>query len=421
MNIKIIRHQPGTPGASATVYIAPPPPPPPYRRATMIRRSLRLLMLPALFVACAQAQAQSAPVAQNNTIYVPAGLSYTFSAGDFPFGNANTLTSVHFETAPANATGSITSTSLGVLQSDGQFELTRGVTVVGRTIANIPLADIGTVKYFPRSADMPMAGYTTFTWTANSEGPAATITVDLVPSTNTAATGAPTVTAASGVAYNEDAELIAGTAGITEPNGIPTHRRSWQWQQSATQAGTYENIAGATADAFTPGREHIGQYIRVCLRFTDGIGTEEGGDADAPTLCTTGAIIARANSVSVPITADADAPYRFKPSDFMFPNDPTGALKSVPVITTIASGRGTFLLGGSVAIADNLTVNGDSIRNGELIYYPPEDSAAAPNFASFTYMVNYDGTGNTEARTMNIHLVEHLSLRLRLFLEGPLR
>ena len=39
-----------------------------------------------------------------------------------------------------------------------------------------------------------------------------------------------------------------------------------------------------------------------------------------------------------------------------------------------------------------------------LIYYPPANSEVTPNFASFTYTVNYGGT-NTATRKMNINLV----------------
>ncbi len=245
------------------------------REATMIRRSLCSLLLLALFVVCAQAQAQTnnRPVSHGNTIYVPVGGSYTFSAGDFPFTDADgaALHTVQISTIPANGGIALA----GAVQPPVAFNISSS------------LLNNGSLVYTPSTnATTAMASYTSFmfnVWTGPAESSIsnATMTIDLVQATASPATGAPTVTAASGAAYNEDVELTASATGIADANGIPTHTRSWQWQQSATQAGTYAAIAGATAATFTPLSAHIGQYIRVCFSFTDGIGTPE-------MLCTTG-------------------------------------------------------------------------------------------------------------------------------------
>ena len=367
----------------------------------------------------AVANVDDAAVAKPNTIFVPAGGSYTFSADDFPFTDEDDddLSSVRFLTAPANATGSITSTSLGVLQSDGQFELTRGVTVVGRTIANISLADIGTVKYFPRSSDMPMASYTTFTWTANNAGTAATITIDLVAATQAAATGAPTVTAASGTAYNEDVELTAAIGTVADTNGIPAGGRTWQWQSAAAPAsgtpadGDYTAIAGATADKFTPLQAHVGRFIRVCLSFMDGRGNAEGPLCSAPAA---GNAIAAVNdvptsgdsSVNVPPTATADAPYTFKIGDFPFMDEETASLASITIVETIASGKGT-LRDGSTAVTDSTTVMAANLSG--LTYYPPANTTPAANFASFRFTVS-DGTASSAMHTMTINIVSPMQV-----------
>ncbi len=355
------------------------------------------------------ANVNDAPVAQNNTIFVPVGSSYAFSAGDFPFTDEDddALDGVVLQTIPANGALSRGSTALTGSQ-------------VPRTVA---LDDIGAISY-TATGQNPSAGYATFTFNvvdAGNDGVSnknstntAAMTIDLVPSAPSAATGAPTVTAASGAAYNEGAELTAAIGDVADANGIPAHgQMTWQWQQSATTAtDTYENIAGATGAAFVPGREHVGQYIRACLGFTDGIGAAE-------MRCSAGNIIVRVNSVSVPITADANAPYTFKLSDFIFPGDDIDNLVSITIVTTIASGKGIFRNDGA-AVTANTTVTAAGLRNGDLTFYPPANTAAADSFASFTYTVNYGGA-NTATRTMNINLAERLRLRLRLFLEGPLR
>ncbi len=356
-----------------------------------------------------------APVASNNTIFVPVGGSYTFSADDFPFTDEDgdaLFRIVIGSSVPAAGAFSLSGTTVSPSLSIQPAQLD------ARLLTYTP----------PTDATAAMAGYASFNFTVRTGGSVfnvkssatRTITIDLISPTASAATGTATVTAASGIAYHEGAELTADIGTVADANGLPARNLMWQWQFAAAPdtgvpaTSTYANINGATAATFAPGRAQVGQYIRVCLRFTDGIGTAE-------MRCSVGNVIARANSVSVPITASESEPYVFKPSDFMFPDDPTGNLESVPVVTSIADGKGIFRLRDSVAIEDNLTVSGDSIRSGNLIYYPPDSSVAAPNFATFTYIVNYRGTGNTETRTMNIHLVEHLRLRLRLFLEGPLR
>ncbi len=352
-----------------------------------------------------------APVGLPNTIYVPAGGNYTFSVADFPFidedGDSLIIAGVG---TPTKGTFTFNGNPFTTANSD--FTLARLTGAVGYR----PPADAG-----------PMSGYATFEWApttrditaGNLDRTTVLITIDLVSATASAAMGAPTVTAATGIAYHEGVELTASTGTVSDANGIPTHTRIWQWQQSAAQAGTYADIPGAADVTFTPLQARVGRYIRVCLRFTDGIDDDEGGTAASPTLCSAGAVIARTNSVSVPTAAGESGPYEFKPSDFMFPGD-VGNLQSVTIRTAIASDKG-ILRNGATAVTAGATVTAAALRNGDLTFYPAGRFAATPNYASFTFTVNYGGGINTGIRTMHIHLVEHLRLRLRLFLEGPLR
>ena len=119
--------------------------------------------------------------------------------------------------------------------------------------------------------------------------------LSVVTTTQAAASGMPTVTATSGTAYNEDVELTAAIGSVADVNGIDSSSLQWQWYSApAPTSGTpadndYTAITGATAATFTPLQANVGQYIRACLSFTDGIGTAEGP------LCSTAAIIVNVN------------------------------------------------------------------------------------------------------------------------------
>ncbi len=378
--------------------------------------------------AAAVVNVQDDPIALDNTIFISLGTTtYSFKASDFPFTDEDGDTF-------SNAIFLQSASSVGVL-SAGFGDLTPSAVATelaaagatGRGVSISRFAFPGFIYTLPTPAPTtPMANYASFDYrTVTGSGTAqrvsddneGTITIDLVVATQSAATGMPAVTAASGAAYNQGVELTASTGTVADANGLPARNLMWQWQSAAAQASAYTDINGATAATFTPGQEHVGRYIRVCLRFTDGLGNSEGTAAASPTLCTAGNVIVRANSVSVAISASANAPYRFKVSDFVFPGDPTGNLRSIRIVSTIAPNKGIFRAG-PMPVEDGDSVQDTGIEN--LTYYPPANSVATSGFATFTYTMNYGGA-NTETRTMNINLVEHLRLRLRLFLEGPLR
>ena len=361
----------------------------------------------------AVANVNDAAVAKPNTIFVPVGGTHTFSTDDFPFTDEDddNLTSVRFLTAPAK--GTITNTAIsGILQSDGTFEF----TVVGTTrrinadVFTSGLASAGIQYAPPADATTAMAGYTTFTWRANDAGTAATITIDLVASTASAATGAPTVDATDSMAtaWNEDVELTASVTGVTDANGIVTHTRNWQWQSATTQTGTYTAIAGATEETFTPLQAHIGQFIRVCLSFTDGIGTSEGPLCSAPAA---GNAIAAVNdaptsadsSVDVLTTATAADPYRFKVSDFPFMDEESTDPISIIIVGLDGIPNDATLVGGSgVGTADGLVIQRANISNYR--FSPAPGTDATDGYASFTFRVS-DGNSFSDIHTMTINVI----------------
>ncbi len=373
------------------------------------------------------ADVADAPVAPGNTIPVAAGRSYDFSADDFPFSDEDGDALVHMQ--------------LVSLPDNGTLSLRRPATATASTLTSVPgaftrdeleqLGEEGGIELVyapPAAATTPTANYDRFTYSvrtgtgaAQRDSNEAVITIDLVPATQSTATGAPTVTAVAGAAYDEDTELTASVDGISDGNGIDRRTLMWQWQQSATQAGTYADIAGAAAAAFTPLQAHVNRYIRVCLTFEDGIDTTEGP------LCSAGARVANVNDapttkdseVSVPTMTTEEMPHAFQKSDFPFADeDADDSLRSIAITSTPTAG---ILRAGTTRItASNVPYEVEADDISMLAYYPADDAEAGRNYDSFEFTVS-DGTKSSAAASMNIHLGGDLRLRLRIFLEGPLR
>ncbi len=394
----------------------------------MIRRSLWVLLL--LAVVCAQAQAQTNPVTASTSVDVytthTANNPYRFKIADFPFTDTNgrSLLRVVFQfPGPDNFNGNL------------RNPLSPTVVLEQTYVRTADDLRDGNLVYYPAAGQTPQTGYDSFTFqvqvlreqtntqTFYDTSNEATMTINLVIEPPAAPTGTPAVTATDSMAtaHNEDVELTASTGTVIDDNYIDTDTLMWQWQQSATMAGTYENIDGSNAATFTPQQEHVDQYIRVCLRFTDGIGTVEGP------LCSPGNIITAVNDaptsenafVDVPITATADEPYVFKTSDFPFMDEEDGTtLGGVDIASTVASGKGELRIGSGSAALGNLPAGSINI----LTYYPPPNITATPNFATFTFKVTDVGGARSEIHRMTINLKSFdIRLRLRLFLEGPLR
>ena len=287
------------------------------------------------------------PVAEDNTIFVPVGNSHAFSADDFPFADEDGYVGarVHAVTVPAN----------GDLHLDGTL-------VTGR--AGVSISSIHLLVYTPPTdATTPMAGYADFDFSVNTgstnadSSNNATLTIDLISDTATAATGAPTVTAAIGTAYKRGVELTASTTGITEPNGIDTahpdvamavrHRARYQhpggwrllcrhkrgdrgkhshpcrrmWANTSASASV-SWISWAPCRRLWRSCAPPPQQVHQCPN-------DDPASADA--------------SVSVPITATADTPYTFKDSDFPYMDeDGDSSGQHNHSHARIASGRGTF-------------------------------------------------------------------------------
>ena len=411
MNIKVLFNPTNIIGSPAMTDSAPPPPP----RNCRVTGSLLCLL--ALFVLATQAQAQphgdsaSGPVAQAKptpdgaTVEVFTGATaeypYTFKAADFAFTDTDgdALEMVHLENGPLVGTLRVGSTVLSVISS-----------------MDVALADIGTITYYPAAGQSPTQTYADFAYNVTAGGEkstsAGTLSIRLVAAPATAATGAPTVAATgSGTAYNEDVQLTADTSGINEPNVINTSTLRWQWQQSATETGTYTAITDATTTTFTPLQAHVGMYIRVCASFMDMFSTP----TDEGPLCSTPAIIAEVadapigddSTVTVSTTATAASPHDFASGDFPFMDDDGDSLDGI-TIASLPTG-GTLVVAGdsSVTIAANTQLSLTWLN--ALAYYPATGATPGNAYDSFTYRVRDDSTGaaNTavDASTLTIDLL----------------
>ncbi len=380
------------------------------------------------------ADVADAPVAPGNTIPVAAGRSYDFSADDFPFSDEDGDALVHMQ--------------LVSLPDNGTLSLRRPATATAATLTSVPAAftreefeqlgeegGIELVYVLAADATTPTANYDRFTYSVRTGTDAkdsneAVITIALVSAMQSTATGMPTVTAVAGAAYDEDTELTASVDDITDGNGIDRRTLMWQWESAAAPANgnapadsAYAVIAGAAAAAFTPRQAQVGRYIRVCLTFKDGIDTDEGP------LCSAGARVANVNDapmtedseVSVPTMTTEEMPHAFQKSDFPFADEDTGdSLQGITI--TDAPDKGALLVGGEALLTSGSSKNNVvSVSDiSMLAYYPADGAEAGRNYDSFKFTVS-DGTESSAPATMNIHLGGDLRLRLRIFLEGPLR
>ena len=104
----------------------------------------------------------------------------------------------------------------------------------------------------------------------------ATDTVEAAPTTNSPATGAPTISGTAQVGET----LTANTSGIADADGLDNAAFTYQWLADD------EDISGATGSTYTLADDDEGKAIKVRVSFTDDAGNEEeltSGATDAVT------------------------------------------------------------------------------------------------------------------------------------------
>ncbi len=389
-----------------------------------------------LQIATAVANVNDDPVALPNTISVPITGGYYILPFDdvFLFSDEDsnaTLERITLTTVPAR--GTLHAGSSRVLAPN---------TVVSKAGLTTSGPFRGLTYLLPDDVTAPMANYTSFDFRVRTvragtfldvgdSSNSATITIDLVwPTTQVEAIGLPAVEVPAGsTVWNEDVTHTATTGTVADGNaGINRSTIAWQWQQADPPGNdappNYADIGGATAATFTPLQAHVDKFVRVCVSFEDNF-----TPPNSERRCTTGNIIANVNdaptsadnSVKVPTTTTSAEPFVFKVSDFPFMDDDNNAaLVAITIIETIAPGTGTLRNGGT-AVANGASVTAANLEDGTFTWYPPTGARAASDFASFTFTVHDGAADSTETYTMTIHLGVDIRLRLRLFLEGPLR
>ena len=107
------------------------------------------------------------------------------------------------------------------------------------------------------------------------------VTIELLPSSNTPATGAPTISGTAQVGET----LTADTSGIADDDGLADAAFSYQWQSDDA------DIAGATGSSYTLTDSDEGKAISVAVSFTDDV-----GNAEALASAATAAVDAAPNS-----------------------------------------------------------------------------------------------------------------------------
>jgi Ca2+-binding RTX toxin-like protein len=84
---------------------------------------------------------------------------------------------------------------------------------------------------------------------------------------------------------------IAARNNFTDPDGTTTSVFSYQWQQAITlgvgggaNVAGFQNIAGATAQTFTPTQAQVNRELRLVVHYTDDHGTLETLTSAATTV-----------------------------------------------------------------------------------------------------------------------------------------
>ena len=116
---------------------------------------------------------------------------------------------------------------------------------------------------------------------------------EAVEMANSPATGQPTITGTAQV----DMELTANTDDIMDADGMANATLAYQWISVATaddDTETETDIAGATAETYTPVAGDVGNMLKVTVSFTD-----DRGSAESVTSEPTDAVAAKAAAIVV--------------------------------------------------------------------------------------------------------------------------
>ncbi len=111
-----------------------------------------------------------------------------------------------------------------------------------------------------------------------------TISVRLVDTSNTPATGAPTISGTA--AFGEPMRAV--TSGIMDSDGLTTPGYTYQWIR--VDGATESDISGAISSIYTPVAADLGKTIKVTVSFTDDLGNAETLTSTATVTVTAAAV-----------------------------------------------------------------------------------------------------------------------------------
>ncbi len=405
------------------------------------------------------ANVSDAPEGRDTAVDVPitanAANPHDFDINDFPITDedGDTLKGIRLASLP----------TAGTLVVAGE---TRTLTASSQ----LTLTELNALAYYPNPGASARNNYDSFDYRIEDTGTgsdrrsvdAYTLTINLFTDQQIKATGASGITPATSAqnpTHAEDTELTANTASIVEPNVINQSTLQWQWQSApapasgAPAADAYAAIAGATSRTFTPLQAHVGLYIRVCVSFMD----EHATPAEEGPLCSAVARVRNVNDapmalnnrVFVPSSADNSNPHCFSPCDFTFSDEDGDNLVELTVYPEIGTegfgvplgedGLARSLSGSGTPVP--LDATGDFAGAGGICFAPNANAVPTMGYNSFEFRVTTaaaDGSARATSANRGVITVDladpsevpeppecirqrDLRLRLRIFLEGPLR
>ncbi|RYF78764.1 MAG: tandem-95 repeat protein, partial [Comamonadaceae bacterium] len=348
-----------------------------------------------------------APAGVDKTVTINEDATYTFTAADFAFTDANDT--------PANALQSVIITTLPAA-GQGQL-LFNGVGVTaGQTIL---AANIGQLTYVP-AANANGNGLGGFTFQVVDNGGTAnggqntdqspnTFNFNVTPVNDAPAGVDKTVTVNEDATYTFTAADFAFTdANDTPANGlqsviISTLPAAGQGQLllNGVAVTSGQNIAAGSLGQLTyvPAANANGNGLGgFTFQVVDNGGTANGGQNTDPSPNTFNFNVTPVNDapagVDKTVTVNEDATYTFTAADFAFTdaNDtPANTLQSVIINTLPAAGQGQLLLNG-VGVTAGQTILATNI--GQLTYVPAAN-ANGNALGGFTFqVVDNGGTAN---------------------------
>ena len=240
-----------------------------------------------------------AEVSVNGTVVIPYSLGYPADTFEMPAGQNTIAIEVTAEdgtvqtytitlvppAAPSRPTiESVAHNSVTIAWDDpgdtsitGYQVLRRNPAIHGPGVFDVIEDDTGSSD--TRYTDATVAPETTYRYRVkarNAQGlsewskPAARFTTPAEPTTtNTAATGLPTITGTPRVGVT----LTADTSGISDSNGLTSVQYAYQWIRNDGNSDT--NITGATGQTYTLTRDDQANTVKVSVSFTDDDGYSE--------------------------------------------------------------------------------------------------------------------------------------------------